>query len=127
MKELQNCIENNEIVAYETDKSKKWSVNTPNNYKEDMKVHVQNDKIVTQKDINKITKQFNEASKSFVAILGIGDKIGHHSRIMNNVHVSNFSELPVKSGMYKDHKDGRKYRPYVNGNVGPISNISEID
>ena len=85
--------------------------------------HIKNDREVSQKNINKITKKFNEACKSFVEILGIGDKVGHHSRILNNVHVSNFSELPIKSGMYKDHKEGRKYRPYVNGNVGPISNI----
>ena len=85
-----------------------------------MEIHVKNDQVVDQKYVNKVTKKFNENSKSFVEILGIGDKIGHHSRILNNVHVSPNSEVPIKSGMYKDHKEGRKYRPYVNGKVGPI-------
>ena len=82
--------------------------------------------MISQMQVNKITKKFNKTSESFVGILGIGDKIGHHSRIMNNVHVSNYIAIPVQSGMYKDHKEGRKYRPYVNGNVGPIWNLSEI-
>ena len=38
----------------------------------------------------------------------------------------NDSELKVHSGRLKDHKSGRKYRALVNGNVGPIANLSEI-
>ena len=45
---------------------------------------------------------------------------------MNNVHVSHDSEIPIYRGLYKDHKEGRKYRPLVNGNVGPVSSVSEI-
>ena len=120
LNELLTSIENKESVVFETDKSKNFSVNTPVNYRNDMQVHIQNDQVISQMQVNKITKKFNKTSESFVGILGIGDKIGHHSRIMNNVHVSNYIAIPVQSGMYKDHKEGRKYRPYVNGNVGPI-------
>ena len=69
---------------------------------------------------------FNETCKSLVTILGIGENVGHFSRILKNVHVAEDSEIPIKSGMFKDHKAGRKYRPMVNGNIGPISNVSEI-
>ena len=45
---------------------------------------------------------------------------------MNNVHVSKDSEIPIYRGLYKDHKQGRKYKGLVNGNVGPVSSLSEI-
>ena len=126
LNELLTSIENKESVVFETDKSKNFSVNTPVSYRNDMQVHIQNNQVISQMQVNKITKKFNKTSESFVGILGIGDKIGHHSRILNNAHNSNYSDIPVKSGMYKDQKEGRKYRPYVNANVGPISNLSEI-
>ena len=45
---------------------------------------------------------------------------------MKNIHVSQNSEIPISSGLYKDHKDGRKFRILVNGNIGPVSSSSEI-
>ena len=47
-------------------------------------------------------------------------------RAMRNVHVQPNTELPVYHGFHKDHKSGRHMRPLVNGNIGPISNLSEI-
>ena len=45
---------------------------------------------------------------------------------MNNVVMSSECEIPVLGGMYKDHEKGRKFRPWVNGNLGPLCNCSEI-
>ena len=56
----------------------------------------------------------------------MGTNVRHFSRIINNIHVDLCSEIPYMRGLYKDHKIGRKYRPLVNGNVGPVSSLSEI-
>ena len=58
--------------------------------------------------------------------MNIGECVGHLQRILKNIHVDCYSELPFLKGLFKDHKSGRKYRPLVNGNVGPISSLSEI-
>ena len=123
---LTNKIDKGVLHVGETDKSRKFSVNTPNQYIEDMNVHVKSDRIVDRKFINKTTIQLNDTCKSLVRIVNMGQNIGHLSRILSNVHVDNFSELPSLRGLFKDHKNGRKYRPLVNGNVGPLSSLSEI-
>ena len=45
---------------------------------------------------------------------------------MKNVYVSKHSKIPISCGLYKDHKAGRKFRILVNGNIGPVSNASEM-
>ena len=47
-------------------------------------------------------------------------------RAMKNVHMQPYTELPEYHGFFKDHKSGRNWRPLVNGNIGPISSMSEI-
>ena len=126
LEECETFVNEGKAVIFETDKSKKFSINTQDNYVIDMKPYVENDKIVDRKFVNKITRMFIETSKNFVTILRIGENVGHFSRILKNVHVAEESEIPVKSGMFKDHKKGKKYRPMVNGNIGPIANVSEI-
>ena len=76
--------------------------------------------------MNKITKEFNETSKGLVKVTQIGKRSGQQERALKNVHVANFTELPVMSGLPKDHKSGRKKRAVVNGNVGPVSHLSNI-
>ena len=114
------------IVVSKTDKSKKLTVNKPENYADDMQNYVGKDKIVDKKFVNKVIKSSNEACKSLVRIVGIGKNSGQGDRALSNVHVANDCELPVYSGLLKDHKIGRKYRPLVNGNTGPLANLSEL-
>ena len=91
-----------------------------------MEEHVEKDNKVDEKRLNKVTKMFNESSKSFVKILGIGKTSKQESRAMYNVHMSTNLSVPVLSGLHKVHKSGRKMRPLVNGNTGPLSNFSDI-
>merc|ERR1712082_302710 len=91
-----------------------------------MQEHVNKDRDIDEKEVNKVTKVLNETSKSFVKILGIRKASGQEKRAMNNVHVTTNGEVPVLSGLHKSHKSGRKMRPVVNGNTGPLSNFSDI-
>ena len=91
-----------------------------------MQNYIGKDKVVDKKFVNKVIKSSNEACKSLVRIVGIGKNSGQGDRAVSNVHVANDCELPVYSGLPKDHKIGRKYRPLVNGNTGPLANLSEL-
>ena len=126
LKSLTDKVQEDKLVVIETDKSKKFVVNTPEQFISDMEVHVKGDKIVDKKFISKTTRKYNEMCKSLVKIVNMGQNQRHLQRILNNVHVDLSSELPHMRGLFKDHKHGRKYRPLVNGNVGPISSLSEI-
>ena len=91
-----------------------------------MEPHIHNKKEISQKDVNKVFTKMNDTNKSLVKILGIGKFHGQEKRAMNNVHMSSKSQLPVINGLHKDHKDGNKKRPVVNGNIGPVSNSSNL-
>ena len=126
IKKLTDMIENKKLVVGPTDKSKKFTVDKPENFLADMKVHTSNDPIVDKKYVNRVHKILNESSKSFVKIFQIGKQSGHIDRIMRNMYVQSNTELPVLDGFHKDHKPGRKKRALVDGNIGPMSNYSEI-
>ena len=126
MNKVIDKIDNKEIVVFPTDKSKKFSVDIPQNYINDMQVHIQNHKEVSDKYVNSVTKKFNDTSKGFVKIVQIGKKSGQVNRALGNVHVPNYSEIPTLRGLHKDHKEGRKKRAVVNGNVGPVAPLSNI-
>ena len=117
---------NKQIVVFETDKSKKFSVDDPNNYRSDMQPHIEKDETVDDKYVNSVTKKFNETSKGLVRITQMGKEVNQQNRASNNVHVANFSEIPTLSGHHKDHKTGRKKRAIVNGNTGPVAPLSNL-
>ena len=83
MKKVQDNIRDKKAVVFPTDKSKRFYISTPEDYKEDMKVHVEKDNKVDDKYLNKVTKIFNDSSKSFVKILGIGKSTGQVTRAMS--------------------------------------------
>ena len=87
LESIMDRVDKNEIKIIETDKSKKFSVNTPSQYVEDMKTHIEGHKIVDRKFINKTIKMLNDTTKSLVKIVNIGECVGHLGRILKNVHV----------------------------------------
>ena len=91
-----------------------------------MEQYVINDQEINQKQLNKITKNCNDTCKSLVKIVGIGKSSFQENRALSNAHSSPFGEIPTLNGRFKDHKEGRKMRQVVNGNVGPLRNLSEI-
>ena len=124
--ELNEMIQDKKCVVFQTDKSKKASIDVPSNYKNDMDKYVKNHETINEKQVNQTTRMYNNIGKGLVSILGMGKSVGHDKRNSKNVHVTENGEIPVMCGFFKDHKDGRKYRQLVNGNVGPIANVSYI-
>ena len=123
LKDAKQCVNGKKAVIFQTDKSKKYSIDKPEGFREDMKPHIENKTVVDGKFVTKVTNKANEITKSFVKILGIGKKSGQEKRSIGNVHVSAKGEKAVLSGLHKDHKIGRDKRPVVNGNVAPLTNV----
>ena len=119
-------VTTNKAVVYQTDKSKRIVIDKPINYKSYMQPHIEKDKVIGQKSLNKLTKNCNETVKSLIKIVGMGKESNQVSRVLSNAHVSSHSELPVLNGRFKDHKEGKNIRPVVNCNVGPLAVLSEI-
>ena len=42
------------------------------------------------------------------------------------MHVAFNCEVPVMSGLEKDHKADKPMRPWVNGNTGPLVNLADV-
>ena len=120
LESARKSVENNKMIIFPTDKSKKFSVDTVEGYKNDMMNHIEKYQIIDEKSVNRTVKKSNELSKSLVKIIGIGKNSNQLNRAVKNVHVHPQSELPVCSGLHKDHKTGRNIRPLVNGNIGPV-------
>ena len=120
-----NNVNENRISVFPTDKSKRFSVDTFEGYDTDMRDHIDKHDKINEKTLKKTIKNFNESNKSFVKILGIGKNCNQDKRASRNVHVHYQSEFPVISGHHKDHKEGRKKRLLVNGNVGPVFILSD--
>ena len=76
LKSLEDNIVDNKLVVIETDKSKKFAVNTPEQFIIDMEVHVKEDKIVDKKFVHKTTRKYNEICKSLVKIVNMGQNEG---------------------------------------------------
>ena len=124
LKKVVKQIKEDKIEVIKTDKSKKFSVDKPENYINDMMPHVQNKVKVDEKYVIKTITKCNGMSKSLVKVIGIGKSAGQQARAIKNVHVAPQTELPVMIGLHKDHKQGRHKRPLVYGNIGPISPLS---
>ena len=68
---------------------------------------------------------FNNASKSLANIVNMGFKSGQQETILMNDVILEECELPILSGLSKDHKNGSKMRPMVNAMDGPKKSISD--
>ena len=126
---LSKKADNLEAVITTTDKSSKFSVLEPNIYIESMKPHTTKDRKINKKELKRVVNLMNETSKSLNKIIGTGKDQNQEKRILSNVIVSQYPEIPVLSGSDKDHKECKKdevkMRPIVNAMTGPKKALSE--
>ena len=65
-------------------------IDEPDNYKEDMQPNIVNDKVIEQKQLNKITKDCNDATKSLMKILGFGKSSQQENRVLSNAYMTQY-------------------------------------
>ena len=111
---LKKRSKEGEIVITMTDKSKKMSVNTRENYIQSMQQHIQEDEVLSWKEKEKIENNLNGHTIQAGRILKVGENYGHEDRVKNALRNKN-CHVPEMSGLAKDHKEG------IDERVGPPS------
>ena len=83
--------------------SGRFSIDTPDNYRNSVLPHVGNDPEITRADHDKIEKLLNAHGISWTRLLSAGTFTHSDVRIKDNMISSN-SEAPPLYGLRKDHK-----------------------
>ena len=121
----------NEMVIFETDKSKRFSCDTPENYKRLAEVHTENDEEIDSVAKNSYEKLLNAHGGMWLRILNAGDKTNQYDRIRSSMASKNNPPAPL-SILRKDHKHyeseviGPPGRPVCGGDVSYNKRISHL-
>ena len=109
---LKSKEKKKEVVIFETDKSKRFSCDTINNYQTMGAVHTVDDEVVTMEDVKAYEKEVNAHGEMWLRILSAGTETRNYDRIRSSMKSRNNPPAPL-SIVRKDHK------PYDNEVIGP--------
>ena len=129
LKSLKKRIENEEILVMKTDKSSKFVVTTPEDYKEMGKEHIEKDEEIDMGKVKELEKEVNQHTIAWSLIWSTGENHGHMDRVVKS-KVTRSGNQANLSLLYKDHKAGNKTRPVASGNesnnLGLSNGVSEV-
>ena len=103
LRKLKERKKNEEIIIMETDKSKRFSCDTPQNYKLLANVHIRNDEIITHETKQDFEKQINAHTWMWLLILRAGKDVNDSDRIKESMTSHNNTAAPL-SILRKDHR-----------------------
>ena len=103
LKSLRKKQKDEQIVIFQTDKSGKMSIDTPENYIEAARPHIEKDTIITEKEYEDIEKLVNAHSAFWVNMLKVGEKSGDTERYKSSMKTEN-SKASTLYMYRKDHK-----------------------
>ena len=128
---LRRKMKNKEIVIFETDKSKRFSCDSMNNYKVLGAVHTTHDEVVTAEERKGFEKEINAHAEMWIRLLSAGTKTGNYDRIRSSMKSKNNPAAPL-SILRKDHKTyddetiGPPGRPVCGGDVSYNKRLSHL-
>ena len=122
LQSLKEKKEENEIVIFETDKSKRFACDSMDNYKTLGETHVTDDELVNEDTKARFEKELNAHAEMWTRILNAGKATNNHDRIRSSLKSRNNPPAPL-SVVRKDHKRcddpiiGPPGRPVCGGDV----------
>ena len=120
--EVKKRRENNEIVIFQTDKSGKLVVDSPNNYLETATPHMEGDEVVTADDYEATEKLINAHSVFWLQMLQVAKESGDAKRYKTSMRKEN-SQC---STLYTFRKDHKPCEDMFNGPpVRPLCDVSD--
>ena len=132
LKQIKRDIKDKKVVVFTTDKSGKFSVDTPSNYNEAVQKHTTKDEEVTEKDgEKKVETLMNHHMKQFNKMFKVGSTHGHEVRVAGATTSTN-TPAPPMYGLRKDHKAhdnkeiGPPVRPVCGASDSPNSRLSNF-
>ena len=122
LKSLKKRQKMNEIVIFQTDKTGKMIVDSPENYSEGAKPHFENDEIIRYHEYSKIEETINAHTIFWVRILQAAKDTGDMKRFKSSMLTHN-SEV---STLYTYRKDHKEYEDQIKGPpVRPLCDVSD--
>ena len=131
MKEIKDKIKQKEIVVFSTDKSGRFSVDSPKNYEEAVKLHTKNGVEIDIDSVKKIENKVNQHMRQFNKMFKVGSTHQHEERV-TAATISTNTPPPPLYGLRKDHKTtidrekGPPVRPVCGANQAPNSRLSNF-
>ena len=120
LKSLKQRRDDNEIVVFQTDKSGKIVVDSPENYIEAAKPHIGNDEIITLSEYNE--KKINAHSVFWLRMLQVGKESGDEARYKKSMLQQNSQY----ASLYMYRKDHKVYEDTIKGPpVRPLCDVSD--
>jgi len=90
-------------VVYQTDKSGRFSIDSPENYKESGIPHIREDPVITMKEHRDMEHTINAHANAWVRMINAGSSQNDTDRIRKNMLISD-SHPPPLSTTRKDHQ-----------------------
>ena len=103
LKNLKKRQKEGEIVIFQTDKSSKMAIDSPTNYIEAAKAHIEKDKIITSKDHDDIEKKINAHSVFWLTMMQVAKNTNDGARYKTSM-MSHNSDYATQYFFRKDHK-----------------------
>ena len=95
IKSLKRRQKEGEIVIFQTDKSGKLAADTPENYAEAARPHIEKDEVITEKDYEDIEKLINAHSIFWMRMLRVGEMTGDRERYKRSMKTENSKKIYV--------------------------------
>ena len=131
LKELKKEVRDKNIVVFSTDKSGKFAVDTPDNYREAVMRHTERDNEIDERKVRQIEGKINHHMRQFNKMFRVGATHEHESRVTGATTSTNIPAPPLY-GLRKDHKRtesefvGPPVRPVCGANQAPNSRLSHF-
>ena len=131
LKQVKKDVKDGKIVVFTTDKSGKFSVDTPQNYNVAVEQHSNKDEEIDEGRVKKIENVMNHHMKEFNKMFQVGSRQGHEDRIQGATTSTN-TPAPPMYGLRKDHKQhddkvkGPPVRPVCGASEAPNSKLSHF-
>ena len=120
--ELKKRGKNDEIVVFQTDKSGKLAVDTPENYKETATPHIEGDEVVTEEEYDATEKLINAHSVFWLKMLQVAKDSGDAKRYKTSMRKENSR----CASLYTFRKDHKPCEDMVKGPpVRPLCDVSD--
>ena len=131
LRSLKDKKEENEIVIFETDKSKRFSCDSIDNYKRLGETHVMQDEIVTEETKSGFETEINAHAGMMTRIFNVGTRTMNHDRVRSSMKSRNNPPAPL-CVLRKDHKRhvdeivGPPGRPVCGGDISYNKRLSHL-
>ena len=129
VKDLKKKMKDEELVCFKTDKTGYLALDTQANLENKMAKHIENDKVIKERQLKTIENKLNKQTGYFLN--NAGENTNQVRRVKGNL-ITIDNQIPILSGTSKDHEELKPdetspdVRPIMGAMVGPNVGVATI-